>query len=329
MNSLNLLVISSLAIMLTTLTSCGTCCAFRKKDPSRLKTDEEKTACLIENREFVQILPKPAGSKKDMPPFEVWAFVKPGDSHPDTSKPPLIVAHEVLGLSPDNIAFAQHFTDKFTVYMPVFFGKVPQKDNGRFAKLLLPPAWSDFVKNPVKFNAAMSWLKEFTAEISERHHGKQVGIIGQCASGAMPLHAVTFPKVGAGVICQPTYPAYVFRKEPGKRMGVPEGGHAAMLEALEKKNMRLMGVRFELDPFSPPEAFTNLRHWFGERFITHQIAEVDYKSPPDETGPDGTKRKDIGRHAHSVFSEGDLDDPRHPSSKALDAVAKYLDESLR
>jgi|GEM_PF-2795584 len=324
MNPPHLVLPGLLLLMLTTLTSCGICCALRKQDAGRLATSDAKAAGLIARKEFVRVRSKPPGGTKDMPPFEVWAFVTPGSTQPDPTKPPVIVLHEVLGLSPDNVVLGSHLREQFAVYMPVFFGKVPERDKWRFFKILLPSTCADFVKNPDKFNAAMSWLEEFSAEISRAHGGGKVGIIGQCASGAMPLNASRFPDIGAAVICQPTFPGYILRKEPARRLGLPPGGEQPLLAALKAKDARLMGVRFQHDPFSPPEVFTNLRRWFGDRFIAHQIDSADYAAGPDEA-----PRPDLPRCSHSVFSEGDLASKQHPSRRALDAMIRYLDESLR
>ncbi len=314
--------------LLALLNSCkSTCCSLRKTEKSRTAVAEQTSKEIQQSGRFIKIRSKPESIPKELPPFEVWSFAKAGETKPDRTKPPLILLHEALGLSPENLVFGNHLSDHFTVYMPVFFGASPEKGVSRtqswMVKSFLPLPTRSFLRNEKSFNAIISWLGEFSNELSQIHHGKKVGIIGQCATGAMPLYAMQFPQVGAGVICQPTYPArLLFNKEDMHRLNLEPSRAAALKAAVIDKNAKLMGVRFENDPYSPPQAFTHLKCLFRDRFIAHQINQNVYKAA---TGDD---RPDIPKLSHSVFAEAVWSKPTHPTMTAYNDVVSYLKASL-
>lgn len=125
-------------------------------------------------------------------------------------RPPVIVLHEVLGPSRETMELAERLADRgkprFAVHVPALFGT-----HGRRSFLGLLGSKICLRREFVLFRSGrtspiVEWLRQFVGEVSERHDGRRVGVIGMCLTGGFALAMVGDAKVGAAVASQPSLP---------------------------------------------------------------------------------------------------------------------------
>ena len=142
-----------------------------------------------------------------------------GRTHPvhafgDAADPPVLVMHELFGLSPGNIAFAEHLAAAepgYRVYVPVLFGTP-----GRSSYLGLLGSKICLRREFVIFRSGRSspivtWMRELIADVSRRHGGRDLGVIGMCFSGGFVLGMIADESVAIGIASQPSLPFPVLR----------------------------------------------------------------------------------------------------------------------
>jgi hypothetical protein len=119
--------------------------------------------------------------------------------------PPVLVLHELPGMTRHDVDFAYRLAEQgFRVYLPLLFGK--EYDNafaGHF--------WGECVFGPWPWDAKRSlnpWVAPLSTLCDQIHDDtrRQIGVIGMCLSGILPLSLLANPHVVAPVLCQPTLP---------------------------------------------------------------------------------------------------------------------------
>ncbi|NOS81093.1 MAG: hypothetical protein HOP32_05865 [Nitrospira sp.] len=205
-------------------------------------------------------------------------------SHPvfcigiDRTKPPVILLHELPGLSPKTLHYAQTLSEDFSVYVPLLYGSPNQSSalKGAFA-FHLNGEWSarpELDNNP----RIVKWLQHVTTQVQHNHPGQTIGVIGNCMTGAIPLALLDNPAVTAAVLAQPTLPLpfLYYSHEDTYSLGISE--HALKI-AIARADVRIYFVRFETDCVSKPEKKTTLTVHFGSRFIDGEIHSSEYTDP--------------------------------------------------
>jgi dienelactone hydrolase len=117
---------------------------------------------------------------------------------------PVILLHELPGMTPDDMALALKLGEAgFRVYMPLLFGEIGQD---RF----LAGYWQACVRGEFVCSTrstsspVLAWLGRSVDKIAADTK-RPVGIIGMCLTGIMPV-ALMRAAVSAAVACQPTVP---------------------------------------------------------------------------------------------------------------------------
>lgn len=129
-----------------------------------------------------------------------------------TSKPPVLLLHELSGLSQGTLAYAEELSKDFTVYVPMLFG-----EKGKFS--LLSGFQAYWFHGLVEFfpggewgvpshgsTPIVNWLLGVVQKIGERHNAQHIGIIGNCMTGPIPLALLDNPRVTAVAVAQPALP---------------------------------------------------------------------------------------------------------------------------
>jgi dienelactone hydrolase len=231
------------------------------------------------------------------------------------SGPGVVVMHEIPGIHPAVIAFANRVADAgFTVAMPVMFG-TPGKpvSSGYIALELLHVCISrEFRLLAARQSSPITdWLRALCRSLHEELGGKGVGAIGMCLTGNFALALMVDDAVMAPVLSQPSLPV-PFSKS------LRAGLHMSDEDLVVAKNRRvpLLGLRFTEDPACPKERFDRLRAEFRDLF---EAIEID-SSQANAYG--------IPRDAHSVLTLHFVDSEGHPTKKALDRVLEFFRERL-
>ena len=186
--------------------------------------------------------------------------------------PPVILLHELPGLVDADLCAATRLAEAgFTVVAPLFFGEPGGEGRG------IRPAFShcdddEFACNSGRATSPIvKWLRELTVEAYARwRHGKGVGVVGMCLTGAFPLAMLREQVVVAPVLCQPTLPFSPWN--PFVRFGWFTDTKALAVSdddlryARDERDVPLLGIRYEDDWRCPKERFERLQHEFGSRF---------------------------------------------------------------
>jgi dienelactone hydrolase len=231
------------------------------------------------------------------------------------SGPAVIVVHEMPGLHPGVVAFADRVAaNGMTVFCPSLFGR-----DGREATHPMSlftyfegvcirrefQVWAGGKSSPI-----VDWLRALARKAHGECGGKGVGAIGMCFTGGFALAMLTEPSVVAPVLSQPALP---FGRNPETNAAIDAA--PAEIACAKKRNaeegITTIGLRFHGDPFVPAARFETLKRELGPAF---EAIELD----PKDARP-GTLK-----HPHSVLtinlaSEG-------PTEAAAARVIQFLRE---
>ncbi len=235
-----------------------------------------------------------------------------------TGKPPMLLLHELTGLSPGTLAYAEELSKDFTVYVPLLFG---EKEKVSLVSGLSAYWFGGSVEFfpggewgiPAHGSAPIvNWLRGAVQKIGERHQQQRIGIIGNCMTGTIPLTLFDHPQVGAGVVAQPALPMrfWWYTDADKKSLGISTDD----LEKARGSQARIYGLRFETDCISDPEKQQTLRKEFGVRFIGGEIPTSEYQ----------TTGKPINAHSTLIGGWKKHDKTGQPSRDARERVRTFL-----
>jgi dienelactone hydrolase len=198
-----------------------------------------------------------------------------------TSKPPVLLLHELTGLTAGTLAYAEELSKDFTVYVPLLFG-----DKGRFS--LASGLWAYWFQGLFEFFPSgewgipsqgsapiVNWLRGVVQRIGERHSSQPIGIIGNCVTGPLPVALLDHPHVGAVVVAQPALPLRFWwnTHEDRRSLGLTTDD----LKGAQASKARIYGLRFEADCMSDPAKQQTLHKQFGARYLSEEIPARDYQ----------------------------------------------------
>ncbi len=239
-----------------------------------------------------------------------------------TDKPPVLLLHELTGLSNGTLAYAEELSKDFTVYVPLLFG-----EKGRFSLVSgLGAYWFQgavtFVPGgewglPADRSAPIvDWLRGVVQKIEERHAHQHIGIIGNCLTGPIPLALLDHPQVSAAVVAQPALPMPFWWKADADKKSL--GLSAADVQHARKSAARIYGLRFETDCMSDPAKQETLRAEFGNRYINGGIPVSAYQ----------IEGKPVKAHSTLIGSWREHGEVGQPSRGARERVREFLLKEL-
>ena len=238
------------------------------------------------------------------------------------SGPAVIVIHEIPGLHPLVIRFADRVAAAgHTVFLPSLLGEPGKPVSAGYA--IGSMLTGICIRREFNFWAAgrssriVDWLRALARKAHAECGGPGVGAIGMCFSGGFALAMMTEPAVIAPVLSQPSMPFAVFA---GNRSAIDVSPREidTIRERLAREDLSMIALRFDGDPFVPPERFAALRECFGSRCETIEISPADAAPSPG------------GRKPHSVLTLGLRDDDLSgPTKRAETRVIEFFRERLR
>ena len=227
-----------------------------------------------------------------------------------TDKPPVLLLHELTGLTLGTLSYAEELSNDFTVYMPLLFG-----EKGRFspASGLLTywgtSEWNTFQKGSMPI---VNWLRGVVQRIGTQHPRQRIGIIGNCMTGPLPIALLDNSQVGAVVVAQPALPMSFWWSTDADRQSL--GLSTNDLQDARASTAKIYGLRFETDCMSDPAKFHTLHTEFGERFINGEIPAREYKQ----------EGKPTNAHSTLIGSWKQQDHSGQPSRDARARVRSFL-----
>lgn len=251
-------------------------------------------------------------------------------SHPvyclgeDRSKPPVVLLHELTGLSQETLDYAESLSADFTVYVPMLFGE-PSKSSvvDGLVAILFSGEWARGVELDHSTPIVM-WLRDLVERIRQNHN-EPIGVIGNCLTGSLPLTLLGNPSVNAIVLAQPALPLRIFwystedRGSVGVSPQVIEMAKDRLSSKMNKSEFWVYGTRFEKDPISWRDKQKFLKDAFKERYIDAEIPASEYLTPELSYNDDRKK-------AHStLIREWHPRSPEGAASRRIrDEVHKFL-----
>ena len=236
--------------------------------------------------------------------------------------PAVIVIHEMPGLHPLVIRFADRIVDAgMTAYLPDLFGEPGRPVSMRYNLHSVLKGvciqrefsvWASDRSSPI-----VDWLRALAKRAHGECGGAGVGAVGMCFTGGFALAMMTEPSVVAPVLSQPSLP---FGLGGARRasMGASAEEIACAKRRFEEEDLSMIALRFRGDRFVPPERFAAYRAAFGDRFEAIEIDDADAGKGPTGVPP------------HSVLTiHLDDDDPDGPTKKAEQRVIAFFRERTR
>jgi dienelactone hydrolase len=265
----------------------------------------------------------------DLATYEQYPFTDGAFTHTVYRKgagPVVVVITEMPGISPMVVGFADRVVSLgCTAVLPDLFGdagKDPEALN-RLGVLAygLRSIGGACISREFSVLAAgrsspvITWLRALARREHARAGGPGVGVVGMCFTGGFALAMAVDDLVLAPVLSQPSLP---FGLGGSRRGGVDtsDAELGVVRARCDAEGLRVLGLRFDGDPFVPAERFAFLRERLGDGFVAVELHQ-------DDRHPDGPLTK-----AHSVLTGDLVDEPGEPTRAALDQVLELFRTKL-
>lgn len=201
------------------------------------------------------------------------------------SGPAVIVIHEMPGLHPLVLAFAERLADAgLTAWCPSLFGE-PGKtvSRGYLAAELLKAicvrrefhVWATDKSSPI-----VDWLRALARQAHAECGGHGVGAVGMCFTGGFALAMMTEPAVVAPVLAQPSLPLAAGSRARAAGLGVSPTEIACARARFETEDLSMIGLRFKGDAMVGQARFDRYRAEFGDRFEAIELEDADAAPSP-------------------------------------------------
>lgn len=124
---------------------------------------------------------------------------------------PLIVLHELPGMSPTFIDYCRRMADLgYKVHMPLMF-LAPGSDLRNPLQLATICIRAEFRElfwgRPATSGKPFTrWLLGLIGDVARSHPEQRIGVIGMCLTGGFALAGFAHPGVAAAIACQPSIP---------------------------------------------------------------------------------------------------------------------------
>ena len=254
-------------------------------------------------------------------PFDSFSFEHKGAErtvYTLGSGPGVVIMHEVPGITPQVVEFAQSVADDgFTVFVPHLFGSPgrPLSTGYVLGQLLRCCISREFhVLAERRSSPITDWLRALCRHAHLLCGGPGVGAIGMCMTGNFALALMVDPSVMAPVLSQPSLPFPLTRRKRAAFHLSDED--LSMVRERSASGCKVLGLRFTGDRMVPKERFESLRRELGDGF---ESIEID-SSPGNPHG--------LAATAHSVVTTDLVDQRGHPTRSALDRVLTLFHEQL-
>jgi dienelactone hydrolase len=217
-----------------------------------------------------------------------------GVTHPTYRKgsgPGVIVIHEVPGITPKVIAFAEEVVARgFTVVMPSLFGR-PEAEATvaesvrSIARICVSREFSMFAVG--RTSPVATWLRSLARELHAQLGGPGVGAVGMCLTGGFALAMLAVAPIAAPVLAQPATPAPVGKARRAD-LGI-SGAALASVKAKVADGCQVLGLRYERDP-AVGTRFDTLHRELGDNFIAVQFPGRKHATLTEHRQQEGVDR---------------------------------------
>lgn len=210
-------------------------------------------------------------AKADLP----WPVYRQGEG------PAIILIHELSGLTPEVITFADRVREAgYTVYLPVLFGAAPADTKIRQGLAAVSCCISREINMLAKGKTSrvVTPLRQLATAVANPH----VGVIGMCATGGFALALAAFEPTRVAVAAQPSLPLPV---TPGcaRDLGMSPADVGSLRSRLSAGEVEICVARFSADKKSPAIRLHTLQERVGAKGITSHIIPSGSGTPFKES----------------------------------------------
>jgi dienelactone hydrolase len=201
------------------------------------------------------------------------------------SGPAVIVIHEMPGLHPLVLAFAERLAAAgMSVWCPSLFGEPGRPVSRPYLATEALKAicvrrefhvWSTDKSSPI-----VDWLRALARQAHAECGGKGVGAVGMCFTGGFALAMMTEAAVVAPVLAQPSLPLTAGSKRRAASIGVSPAEIACARGRFEAEDLSMIGLRFKGDQLVGQARFDRYRAEFGARFEAIELEDADAAPSP-------------------------------------------------
>jgi dienelactone hydrolase len=193
------------------------------------------------------------------------------------SGPAVIVIHEIPGLHPLVVAFADRLVDAgFTVFLPSLFGTPGRPLSKGYALgtiLQVICIRREFhIWNGGSTSPFVDWLRALARHAHADCGGPGVGSVGMCFTGGFALAMATDPSVVAPVLSQPSLP---LRKSKAGEIDTSPADVACVKERFQREDLTVLGLRYKSDKLVPDARFARYAQELGDRFEAIELDDAD------------------------------------------------------
>jgi dienelactone hydrolase len=186
--------------------------------------------------------------------------------------PGVIVVHEIPGITPKVIRFANDVVDAgFTVVMPSLVGDPGREPTGwygfgSFAKVCVSREFTTMALNQT--SPIITWLQALARDVHAECGGPGVGALGMCFAGGFALGMMVDSSTVAPVLSQPSMPFPLGRRRKADLNLSP--ADLSAVKARAEAGCEVLGLRF-MDDVAVGTRFETLRHELGDNFIAVEL----------------------------------------------------------
>jgi dienelactone hydrolase len=193
---------------------------------------------------------------------------KTHDTYRKGSGPGVVVIHEVPGLIPEVVAFAEEVVDRgFTVVLPNLFGTAGKPAGVPYSIATMGRLCvnAEFTMMALRRTTPVAtWLRSLARSLHEELGGPGVGAVGMCFTGGYALAMLADAPVAAPVLAQPANP-FPIGKARSADLGLSQEDLAAVKRKVDG-GCQVLGLRYRDDP-AIGRRFDTLRRELGDNFI--------------------------------------------------------------
>jgi dienelactone hydrolase len=199
--------------------------------------------------------------------------------------PAVIIIHELPGLHPGVVAFADRLVAAgLTVWCPHLFGEpgrpVSKAYMNREALKTICVRREFHVWATDRSSPIVDWLRALARKAHAECGGRGVGAVGMCITGGFALAMMTEPAVVAPVLAQPSLPLTAGSKKRAASIGASPAEIACAKGRFEAEDLSMIGLRFKGDKLVGQARFDRYRAEFGARFEAIELEDADAAPSP-------------------------------------------------
>ncbi len=219
--------------------------------------------------------------------------------------PGVIVIHEIPGVTPNVIAFADRVVAAgFTVVMPSLFGTPGSEPSTAYGlgSLVHGCVSKEFTALALgKTPPIATWLRALAAALHHELGGPGVGAVGMCFTGGFALTMMLDAHTVAPVLSQPSNPLFIRGRRYSADLNL-SAADLAVVKARAAAGCEVLGLRYTDDKLVGGR-FDTLRRELGDAFLA---VEIPSRRPRD----------------HSVLTE-------EADQNAIERVVSFLASKLQ